>query len=101
MSDPGLVSDDTHWAVDDLVHLSIARESGNKLLLGMTSSLRQKTRLFGLHRIPSRFELGKVEHLSVIEALVAGDAELAVARMRSHIENARQAILVTLAMGHA
>jgi len=101
MSDPGSVSDDAHWAVDDLVHLSIARESGNKLLLCMISNLRQKTRLFGLHRIPSRFELGKAEHLSIIEALATGDAELAVARMRNHINNARQAILATLAMGRA
>ena len=101
MSDPGTVSDDAHWAVDDLVHLSIARESGNKLLLSMISDLRQKTRLFGLHRIPSRFKLGKAEHLSIIDALAAQDAELAVARMRCHIDNARQAILATLAMGHS
>jgi DNA-binding GntR family transcriptional regulator len=101
MSDPGSVSDDAHWAVDDLVHLSIARESGNKLLLCMISSLRQKTRLFGLHRIPSRFELGKAEHLSIVDALAIGNATLAVARMRTHIDNARQAILATLAMAHA
>jgi DNA-binding GntR family transcriptional regulator len=100
MADPGVVSDEEHRAVDDLVHLSIARESGNGLLLRLISDLRQKTRLFGLHRIPSRFGPGKEEHLAILEALEAEDPELAVARMRTHIGNARQAILASLAVGH-
>lgn len=100
MADPGTVSDDIHWAVDDLVHLSIARASGNNLLLCLISDLRQKTRLFGLHRIPSRFEPGKKEHLAILDALEAADTDLAIAGMHAHIGNARQAILATLAMGH-
>lgn len=101
MADPGAVSDDSHWSVDDLLHLSIARESGNRLLLRLISDLRQKTRLFGLHRIPSRFAPGKVEHLAILDALEAGDAELAGARMRVHIGHAREAILGALAAGRA
>jgi DNA-binding GntR family transcriptional regulator len=101
MADPGAVSDDAHWAVDDLVHLSIAQESGNSLLLRLISDLRQKTRLFGLHRIPSRFGPGKAEHLAILDALEAADTELAVDCMRAHIANARQAILASLAVGHA
>jgi DNA-binding GntR family transcriptional regulator len=101
MADPSAVSDDSHWAVDNLVHLSIAQESGNSLLLSLISDLRRKTRLFGLHRIPSRFGPGKAEHLAILDALEAGDAEAAVARMRDHIGNAGQAVLATLAMGHA
>jgi DNA-binding GntR family transcriptional regulator len=101
MADPGAVSDDTHWGVDDLIHLSIAQASGNNLLLCLISDLRRKTRLFGLHRIPSRFGPGKGEHLGILEALEASDADAAVARMRAHIGNAGQAILATLAMGRA
>jgi DNA-binding GntR family transcriptional regulator len=99
MTNPGTVRDDAHWAVDDLVHLSIARQSGNGLLLRLVSDLRQKTRLFGLHRIPSRFGPGKIEHLAILDALEAGDAELAADRMRVHINHAREAILNALAMG--
>ena len=99
MSDPGAVSDEAHWGVDDLLHLSIARGSGNRLLLRLISDLRQRTRLFGLHRIPSRFEPGKIEHLAILDALRAGDAELAATRMRTHIGNAREAILATLVSG--
>jgi DNA-binding GntR family transcriptional regulator len=101
MVDPAAVSGDTHWGVDDLVHLSIARESGNRLLLRLISDLRQKTRLFGLHRIPSRFEPGKTEHLAILDALEAGDAAEAAARMRAHIAHAREGILGALAGGHA
>ncbi len=101
MADPGALSDDAHWAADDLVHLSIAQESGNSLLLCLISDLRQKTRLFGLHRIPSRFGPGKAEHLAILDALEAADTERAVARMHAHIGNARQAILATLATGRA
>jgi DNA-binding GntR family transcriptional regulator len=101
MADPAAVSDDTHWGVDDLVHLTIARESGNRLLLRLISDLRQKTRLFGLHRIPSRFEPGKAEHLAILDALEAGDAEEAARRMRAHIGHAREGILSALAGGHA
>ena len=101
MADPGAVSDDSHWEVDDLVHLSIAQASGNSLLLCLISDLRRRTRLFGLHRIPSRFSPGKAEHLAILDALEVGDVEAAVARMRAHIGNAGQAILATLAMGRA
>lgn len=101
MGEAGAVGDDVHWAVDDLVHLSIARESGNRLLLRLVSDLRQRTRLFGLHRIPSRFEPGKAEHLAILDALEAGDAEEAARRMRTHIGHAREGILGALAAGHA
>ncbi len=97
MANPATVSDDAHWAADDLLHLTIARESGNGLLLRMIGELRQKTRLFGLYRIPSRFEPGKHEHLAILDALATGDRDRAVALMRTHIANARQGILTAIA----
>ncbi len=101
MADAAEVSDDAHWAADDLLHLTIARESGNALLLRLVGELRQKTRLFGLRRIPSRFGPGKEEHLAILDALAAGDSGRAVDLMRTHIGNARQGILTAIAGGSA
>lgn len=96
MANPGAVSDGAHWAVDDLLHLSIAKESGNGLLLRLISDLRQKTRLFGLHRIPSRFGPGKAEHFAILDAIEEGDGDLAAQRMTQHIGQAREGILRVL-----
>lgn len=97
MYEPDSVTDDEHWANDDLLHLSIARASGNNLLLRLIGDLRQRTRMFGLRRIPGRFSVGKAEHLAILDAMAAGDAELAAQRMQSHIDKAREAILAALA----
>ena len=97
MDKPCSVTDDEHWANDDLLHLSIARASGNNLLLRLISDLRQRTRMFGLQRIPGRFSVGKAEHLAILDAMAVGDAELAAKRMQLHIDHAREAIVAALA----
>jgi DNA-binding GntR family transcriptional regulator len=101
MSSPVAVSDDAHWAADDLVHLSIARACGNSLMLRLVSELRRKTRLFGLYRIPSRFEAGRTEHLAILDALAAQNSDRAAELMAAHIANARKAVLVALENGCA
>lgn len=99
MADPADVTDDDHWANDDLLHLSIARASGNNLLQRLVRDLRQRTRMFGLRRIPGRFDVGKEEHIAILDAIAAGDATAAAARMQRHLDHAREAILSSLAGG--
>jgi DNA-binding GntR family transcriptional regulator len=101
MSNPHAISDDVHWDADDLVHLSIARECGNGLLLRLISELRRRTRLFGLYRIPSRFEAGRAEHLAILAAIEAKDAGRAADLMVDHISNARKGVLAALESGSA
>ncbi len=96
MDDPDGVTDDEHWANDDLLHLAVARASGNTLLLRLVRDLRQRTRMFGLRRIPGRFGQGKAEHLAILDAIAARDPEAAASRMRRHLDHAREAILATL-----
>jgi DNA-binding GntR family transcriptional regulator len=96
MTDPRDVTDDEHWAVDDLLHLSIAEASGNSLLARLIRDLRQRTRMFGLRRIPGRFSIGKVEHLAILAALEDRDAERAAQAMQLHIDHARAAIVAAL-----
>ncbi|KFC64855.1 General L-amino acid transport system permease [Bosea sp. LC85] len=97
MVSPAAVSHDRHWSVDDLVHLSIAEAGGNRLMARLVKDLRERTRMFGLSRIPRRFEPGKNEHLAILAAIEAGDAEGAARAMQAHIDNTRQGILDLLA----
>jgi DNA-binding GntR family transcriptional regulator len=97
MLDPSEVSQERHWTVDDLIHLSIAEASGNHLMARLVKDLREKTRMFGLSRIPRRFDPGKAEHLAIVDAIERGDGEGASRAMRDHIDKARQGILDLLA----
>lgn len=93
MGDAAHTSNPHHWWVDDLLHLTIAEASGNALLARYVSELRNRTRMFGLSAIPERFDPGQREHLAILEAIEAGDADLAERRMRDHLENAKRGIL--------
>lgn len=97
MVEPRAVSHDRHWSVDDLVHLSIAEASGNRLMARLVKELRERTRMFGLSRIPRRFDPGKGEHLAILSAIERADGAAAAEAMRRHIDNARQGILDLLA----
>jgi DNA-binding GntR family transcriptional regulator len=82
-----------HWAVDDLVHSTIAEASENRLLASLIRDLRRRTHIFNTRRIPSRLKPGGMEHLAIIDAVADGDSAKASALMTAHIDNARQAIL--------
>jgi DNA-binding GntR family transcriptional regulator len=66
------------------------------LLYRLIFSLRLRTRMFGLQKIPKRFDPGKAEHLALLDAIEAGDKEAAVAAMRLHLQNARDSILAAV-----
>ena len=96
MDDPSAVTPTEHWALDDDIHLVIAKASGNEMLARLVLDLRRRTRLFDLKRIPSRFQPGRTEHLAIIDALLAGDATGARDGMRAHLENVKLSILSRL-----
>ncbi|MEG3132711.1 GntR family transcriptional regulator [Rouxiella sp. T17] len=97
MASPEQVSAGYHWEVDDFIHFSIAETGGNKLLLRLLGDLRTRTRMFGKETVPTRFEPGRQEHLAIIDAIEAGDGEAAAQAMARHIENARNAIVQSVA----
>lgn len=101
MTDPHRVTDEQHWGNDDLLHLTIAEASGNLLLTRMIRELRQRTRMFGLRRIPSRFEAGKTEHIAILDALAARQPDRAAKLMQAHIDHARDGILAALSQGQS
>ena len=82
-----------HWAVDDLIHSTIAAAAGNPCLETTIRDLRRRTRIFNTHRIPSRLRPGAAEHLALIDAVASGDQSQAREMMAKHIENAKLAII--------
>jgi DNA-binding GntR family transcriptional regulator len=101
MTDPYSVTDEQHWGNDDRLHLAIAEASGNQLLTRLIRELRQRTRMFGLRRIPSRFEAGKTEHVAILDALAARKPGRAAELMQIHIDHARDGILAALSQGQS
>ena len=82
-----------HWAVDDTVHEGIAAAGGNELMAAIIRSMRHKTRIFDLKRMPDRFLPGCHEHLAILDALGSGDRERARAAMVAHLENVKTSII--------
>lgn len=90
------ITAEDHWRVDDAFHLSFLEASGNRILARTVMDLRERTRLYGFNRIPQRLEPGRQEHISVLDAMMAGDAELACKRMQDHLQSVADAILESL-----
>jgi len=82
--------------VDDEFHRLLAASTGNASLASTIADLRLRTCMFDAHQVPERFVRGCKEHLSIVAALRAKNAELAGARMSQHIAHARDAILARL-----
>lgn len=91
----GVTADD-HRQLDDRVHVSIARASGNETLANIVLGLRRKTAMFDMKRIPERFTHSCNEHLKILKAIAAGDAVKARREMVGHLGNVRSAILAHL-----
>lgn len=72
-------------------HRLVLSYAGNAQLTELATSLRIRTRLYGLRAVASSGELGQGarEHQRLIEFLRAGDGAAAEALMRDHIGHAR------------
>jgi DNA-binding GntR family transcriptional regulator len=84
---------ETHIEADDRLHNAVVRLARSQLLEGMVSDLRQKTRIFDMGRVPERLCPGAIEHIEIIDAVMAQDCERAQAAMRNHIDNVRSSVL--------
>ncbi|AJE47583.1 GntR family transcriptional regulator [Celeribacter indicus] len=82
-----------HWAVDDLVHQSIAEAAGNPVLAQSILDLRRRTHIFNTSRISHRLEPGGTEHRALIRATAGTDAALSRRLMGEHLDNVRDAIV--------
>jgi len=82
--------------IDDLIHDSIARASGNQHLAKLVNDLRLRTRIFDLHKMPHRLEVGGKEHIELLTCIKRRDGEGARRAMRQHLENVKRSIVERL-----
>lgn len=82
-----------HWAVDDLVHHSIAEAAGNPMLTQSIRDLRRRTHIFNTHRISHRLRPGAEEHRALIRAAAGDDPDHTRQLMGDHIDHVRDAIV--------
>jgi DNA-binding GntR family transcriptional regulator len=83
-----------HTRADDELHQAIARQAGSGILADLIGSLRMKTRMFDSERVPERLRPGAMEHVAIIDAIVACDPRRAQAAMLTHITNVRASVLL-------
>lgn len=92
---PGHHSPESRWQVDHLLHRTIAEGSGNSRLAGAIVELRPKTKAISMRLMVERSypAVDYNEHMAILLAIEAGNAEHARAAMFTHIESARSNIL--------
>jgi DNA-binding GntR family transcriptional regulator len=81
------------WAVDNDVHAAIAEAAQNAFAAELIEDLRRRTHIYNAHGIPERLRPSVLEHLALIDAVVAGDADRAAELMTTHLDNAKVAAL--------
>ena len=82
-----------HWAIDDMVHGTVAEASGNRMLASLICDLRRRTHMFDMRRIPTRFESSCQEHLLLIDAIERGHPTAARKAAETHIEHVKLSII--------
>lgn len=74
----------THWACDDRVHRLFIDACGNPVMASILHDLRTTTRLFEISALADRLGPDSREHIAILDALEAGDAEAARSAMAAH-----------------
>ncbi len=81
----------TYIEADRQFHLELLRLSGNTRLVDRVDQLRMNTRLYGLEELAASGHLGRSseEHLTLLDALEAGDRRGAERVMAQHLGHVR------------
>lgn len=78
-------------SADREFHLALMELLGNGRLVKFVATLRDQTRLYGLHNLAEEGQLdaSAAEHAALLEALVAGDGDRAAEVMSQHLGHVR------------
>ncbi|MGN0934710.1 GntR family transcriptional regulator [Falsigemmobacter intermedius] len=87
---------DLQRATDHDFHQFLAQAYGNAAISRSISELQRRTCVFDYSQVPDRLMRGCHEHLEILDLLRAGDADAVEAALRSHLINARDAVLQRL-----
>ncbi|MBO9101535.1 MULTISPECIES: GntR family transcriptional regulator [unclassified Rhizobium] len=91
------VAFDRFWMDDDAFHEAVAEAAGLRLLPGMLQEMRSIARRCTITRTHDRFAEQAAEHIAVIDAIEAQDADVAAAAMEAHFDSVRSRFLKWLA----
>lgn len=78
---------DAHWRSDDNLHNMFIDHCGNEVMARILKGLRATTRLFEIDRLKERLKPDSREHLAILDAIGAGDAEGARQAVRTHLQS--------------
>lgn len=78
---------DQHWFSDDHLHGMIIDHCGNAVMARVLRDLRAATRLFEIDQLKERLIPDSSEHLEIIEAIQASDAEATRDSVARHIRS--------------
>lgn len=76
-----------HWKVDDRLHMLCPEASGNVVLVRLIAQARVSNRLFELMDPHGRVDNDREEHIAILDALEARDAEAAKKALVRHFQN--------------
>jgi DNA-binding GntR family transcriptional regulator len=93
----GDIAFDNFWLDDDAFHLAVAQAAELPLLAAMLTELRSIARRCTITRTHDRFDQQAREHIAVVDAIEAGDGEVAQAAMELHFDSVRARFLGWLA----
>ena len=78
---------DAHWRSDDNLHRLFIDHCGNEVMARILKGLRATTRLFEIDRLKERLKPDSREHLAILDAIGAGDADGARQAVRIHMQS--------------
>ena len=86
---------------DESFHRGVAEAAGNELAARVLREVNDRIRLMRIHDFTTddRVEATIAEHLEILDAILAGDAEAAASFMRAHVQ--RSALVVRERVGAA
>jgi len=88
-------------AFDERFHEAIMGFTRNGEMLGLLKNLNARIRFFRWVDMEARRARTQAEHRGILEAIAAGNADLAEARMRGHIARRREEIAVAVTECHS
>jgi len=83
--------------IDEGLHGAIADTVDNQQLSSIIRTMRRQTQMFDLRSMPERLSDTCLEHLTILDALEAGDGEAAALAMAAHLTRVRDSIISRLA----
>lgn len=82
-----------HAGFDDLLHITIAKASGNPWLERTIQEIRRRGRMCNIQSRPERFTDLYKEHLRIIDTIESGDAKAAREAMNDHLVQVRRSFM--------